>query len=126
MIASLRLFRRVIHMKEDFYNRYVIKNNLFKPIITLFISNGHRYNLIDSAIVELFDFIRSEDIGFLVSHVIDNYWDILKNVTYVQTFIDLKRAYDRTHRPASAVAAVAAGRPTMMGGSVGQQAALDV
>ncbi|CAH8573213.1 unnamed protein product [Dicrocoelium dendriticum] len=115
-LAALRLLRRVIHMKEEFYNRYLIKNNLLKPVIKLFVANGHRYNLIDSAIIELFDYIRSEEIASLVTHVIENFWDILKNVNYVQTFNDMKRVYDHSHRPS---------RPAIIG-SVGQQSALDV
>ncbi|KAF6767780.1 hypothetical protein AHF37_06055 [Paragonimus kellicotti] len=116
VLAALRLLRRVIHMKEEFYNRYLIKNNLFKPVIKLFVANGHRYNLIDSAIIELFDYIRSEEIASLINHVVENFWDILKNVNYVKTFNELKRAYDHSHRPA---------RPPIVG-SVGQQASLDV
>ncbi|CAH8469971.1 unnamed protein product [Heterobilharzia americana] len=113
--AALRLLRRVVHMKEEFYNRYLIKNNLFKPVIMLFVSNGYRYNLLDSAIIELFDYIRSEEITSLITHIIENYWDILKNINYVQTFTDLKRTYDHSHRSV---------RPVV--GTVGQQATLDV
>ncbi|VDP83618.1 unnamed protein product [Echinostoma caproni] len=114
--AALRLLRRVIHMKEEFYNRYLIKNNLFRPVIKLFVVNGHRYNLVDSAIIEMFDHIRTEEITSLITHVVENFWDILKTVTYVPTFIDFKRTYDHTHRPS---------RPTMVG-SVGQPGTMDV
>ncbi|CAL8091918.1 unnamed protein product [Calicophoron daubneyi] len=116
VLAALRLLRRVIHMKEEFYNRYLIKNNLFKPIFKLFVSNGHRYNLLDSAIIELFEYIRSEEITSLITHVVDNFWDILKNITYVQTFADIKQVYDHSHR---------LNRPSLVG-SVGQQGTLDV
>lgn len=102
-------------MKEEFYNRYLIKNNLFKPVLKLFVSNGYRYNLLDSAIIELFDYIRSEEITSLITHIIENYWDILKNINYVQTFTDLKRAYDHSHRSVRTVV-----------GTVTQQATLDV
>lgn len=45
-------------LKEEFYNRYIIKGNLFKPIINLLLRNGDRYNLLNSALIELFEFIR--------------------------------------------------------------------
>ncbi|CAH8482540.1 unnamed protein product [Schistosoma margrebowiei] len=115
VLAALRLLRRVVHMKEEFYNRYLIKNNLFKPVLKLFVSNGYRYNLLDSAIIELFDYIRSEEITSLITHIIENYWDILKNINYVQTFTDLKRTYDHNHRSVRTVV-----------GTVTQQATLDV
>uniref|UniRef100_A0A0X3NQB8 Serine/threonine-protein phosphatase 4 regulatory subunit 3 n=3 Tax=Schistocephalus solidus TaxID=70667 RepID=A0A0X3NQB8_SCHSO len=99
VLGALRLLRRVVNLKEEFYNRYLVKNNLFKPVVELFISNGHRYNMIDSAIIELFDYIRAENINLLITHVVEKHWDSLKGVTYVQTFTGLKELYDTLHRP---------------------------
>ncbi|VDN10862.1 unnamed protein product [Dibothriocephalus latus] len=97
--GALRLLRRVVNLKEEFYNRYLVKNNLFKPVVELFISNGHRYNMIDSAIIELFDYIRAENINLLITHIVERHWDSLKDVSYVQTFNGLKERYDALHRP---------------------------
>ena len=60
--GALRLMRKIIGMKEEFYNRYIIKQNLFKHIVSAFTANGNKYNLLNSAMIELFEFIR------LVSH----------------------------------------------------------
>lgn len=54
-----------------------------------------RYNLLDSAILELFEFIKLEDIKTLCSHVVENYGKILDDVEYVQTFKALKARYDQ-------------------------------
>ena len=56
--AALRFCRRIVGLKDEFYNRYIVRNNLFKPIIKAFIANGCRYNLINSAIIELFEYIK--------------------------------------------------------------------
>jgi protein phosphatase-4 regulatory subunit 3 len=56
--GALRFMRKIIGMKEDFYNRYIIKGNLFKPVVEAFKSNGNKYNLLNSAMIELFEFIR--------------------------------------------------------------------
>ena len=56
--AALRFCRRIVGLKDEFYNRYIVRNNLFKPIIKAFIANGRRYNLINSAIIELFEYIK--------------------------------------------------------------------
>ncbi len=56
--AALRFCRRIVGLKDDFYNRYLVYRNLLSPIVKAFMANGHRYNLVDSAILELFDFIR--------------------------------------------------------------------
>eukprot|EP01117_Protostelium_nocturnum_P007283 TRINITY_DN2607_c0_g1_i1.p1 TRINITY_DN2607_c0_g1~~TRINITY_DN2607_c0_g1_i1.p1 ORF type:complete len:591 (+),score=132.41 TRINITY_DN2607_c0_g1_i1:153-1925(+) len=58
VLSSIRFFRSFVGMKDDFYNRHITKNNLFDPIIEVFTKNGNRYNLLNSAIIELFDFIR--------------------------------------------------------------------
>jgi len=46
-------------LKDEFYNRYIVKGQLFDPVIATFKENGQRYNLLNSAIVELFEFIRA-------------------------------------------------------------------
>ena len=59
LAAALRLFRKVVGLKDDFYNRYLIKNDLFKPVIETFVRNGNKYNLLNSAMIELFEFMKS-------------------------------------------------------------------
>jgi len=50
--------RKILALKDEFYNRYIIKGNLFAPVIDAFIRNNGRYNLLDSAILEMFEFIK--------------------------------------------------------------------
>ena len=50
--------RRIIGLKDEFYNRYIIKGNLFEPVINALLDNGTRYNLLNSAVIELFEFIK--------------------------------------------------------------------
>lgn len=87
--------RKLIALKDEFYNRYIIKGNLFAPVIDAFIRNKGRYNLLDSAIIEMFEFIKSEDIKTLCSHVVENYGKRLDSICYVQTFKALKHRYDQ-------------------------------
>ncbi|XP_078351568.1 serine/threonine-protein phosphatase 4 regulatory subunit 3-like isoform X2 [Oculina patagonica] len=86
VLNSLRFLRRIVGLKDEFYNRYIVKGQLLDPVITAFKENGHRYNLLNSAIVELFEFIRVEDIKSLCSHVCAQYKPFFKEVTYVNTF----------------------------------------
>ena len=60
---SLRFLRRIIGLKDEFYNRYIVKGQLIDPVIAAFKANGQRYNLLNSAIVELFEFIRVVSTG---------------------------------------------------------------
>ena len=33
--------------QDDFYNRYLVRHNLFEPVIQAFLANGPRYNLLN-------------------------------------------------------------------------------
>lgn len=57
-LGALRFMRRIIGLKDEFYNRYITKGNLFEPVINALLDNGTRYNLLNSAVIELFEFIR--------------------------------------------------------------------
>ena len=57
-VGALRLMRKLIAPKDEFYNRYIIRGDLFKPVVEAFLSNGNRYNLLNSAMIEIFEFIR--------------------------------------------------------------------
>ncbi|KAM4693777.1 serine/threonine-protein phosphatase 4 regulatory subunit 3B isoform 2-T2 [Discoglossus pictus] len=94
-LCALRFMRRIIGLKDEFYNRYIIKGNLFEPVINALLDNGTRYNLLNSAIIELFEFIRVEDIKSLTSHIVDNFYKALESIEYVQTFKGLKTKYEQ-------------------------------
>jgi protein phosphatase-4 regulatory subunit 3 len=94
-LAALRFFRAMVAAKDDFYNRHIMKFKLFDPIVQLFVANGRKYNLINSAVIELFDYIRKENIKALLKHVIENYSDTFKEVDYVETFKLLQLKYEQ-------------------------------
>ena len=116
--------RRIIGLKDEYYNRYIIKGNLFEPVINALLDNGTRYNLLNSAIIELFEFIKvvscfllgaagflmlaclmlpslvafvslQEDVKSLIAHIVDNFYKALESIEYVQTFKGLKGRYEQ-------------------------------
>uniref|UniRef100_A0A4W4FMK7 Serine/threonine-protein phosphatase 4 regulatory subunit 3 n=1 Tax=Electrophorus electricus TaxID=8005 RepID=A0A4W4FMK7_ELEEL len=94
-VGALRFMRRIIGLKDEYYNRYIIKGNLFEPVINALLDNGTRYNLLNSAIIELFEFIKVEDIKSLIAHIVDNFYKALESIEYVQTFKGLKGRYEQ-------------------------------
>ncbi|XP_031322923.1 serine/threonine-protein phosphatase 4 regulatory subunit 3B isoform X4 [Camelus dromedarius] len=94
-LCALRFMRRIIGLKDEFYNRYITKGNLFEPVINALLDNGTRYNLLNSAVVELFEFIRVEDIKSLTAHIVENFYKALESIEYVQTFKGLKTKYEQ-------------------------------
>uniref|UniRef100_G3P3L4 Serine/threonine-protein phosphatase 4 regulatory subunit 3 n=1 Tax=Gasterosteus aculeatus aculeatus TaxID=481459 RepID=G3P3L4_GASAC len=97
-LCALRFMRRIIGLKDEFYNRYIMRNFLFEPVIKAFLNNGSRYNLMNSAIIEMFEYVRVEDVKSLTAHIIENYWKALEDVDYVQTFKGLKLRYEQHMR----------------------------
>ncbi|MEQ2298026.1 Serine/threonine-protein phosphatase 4 regulatory subunit 3, partial [Ameca splendens] len=94
-LCALRFMRRIVGLKDEFYNRYIMRNFLFEPVIKAFRNNGSRYNLLNSAIIEMFEYVRVEDIKSLTAHIVENYWKSLEDVDYVQTFKGLKLRYEQ-------------------------------
>jgi len=97
-LSALRMMRRIINRKDEYYYRYIIKGDLFKPVVEAFKNNGNRYNLFNSAIIELFDYLKKEDIKLLIDHFIENYYKGFENIDYVKTFKELKELHDRKDR----------------------------
>nr|XP_031302390.1 serine/threonine-protein phosphatase 4 regulatory subunit 3B-like [Camelus dromedarius] len=94
-LCALRFMRRMIGLKDELYNHYIIKGNLFEPVVNALLDNGTRYNMLNSAVIELFEYIRVENIKSLVAHVVENFYKTLESIEYVQTFKGLKIQYEQ-------------------------------
>ncbi|XP_040857908.1 protein PPP4R3C isoform X1 [Ochotona curzoniae] len=94
LLAAIRFMRRMIGIKDELYNRYIIKEKLFEPVIKALLDNGTRYNMLNSAIIELFEYIRVENIKSLITHIVEHY-NVLQSIEYVNTFKGLKNKYEQ-------------------------------
>ena len=54
-----------------------------------------RDNLLNSACLELFEFVKRENIKPIILHVVENYREKLQDITYVDTFQNLITRYDQ-------------------------------
>ena len=72
--AALRFLRRVISLKDEFYYRFIKVEKLLKPVVDAFKTNGSRYNLLNSAIIDLFEFIKTV-CGFVIFACFQNCQD---------------------------------------------------
>ncbi|XP_071476221.1 serine/threonine-protein phosphatase 4 regulatory subunit 3-like isoform X1 [Diadema antillarum] len=95
VLCAVRFFRKVVAMRDDFYDRYIVKGNLFRPLVVSFMANGPKYNLLNSALIELFEYIRIEGIKMLLTHIVEKHGEELKDVDYVATFKGLKVKYEQ-------------------------------
>lgn len=70
--AALRFLRTCLAMRDEFYNRYIVKNSLLEPVLAAYLDNGQKYNLLSSAILELLEFLRRENLKGLVAAVVES------------------------------------------------------
>lgn len=73
----------------------MISAECVEAVVDAFIRNNGRYNLLESAILELFEFIRIEDIKLLCKYAYEKFGKIFDEVDYVQTFKNLKLKYEQ-------------------------------
>ena len=84
---------------DETHNRQIIQHELFDPILKILFDTMPRDNLLNSACLELFEFIRRENIKMIVQHLVEKYRDKLQGITYVDTFQNLILKYDQNHEP---------------------------
>ena len=58
MIAALRFFRACIGMKDEFYNRHLIKHEVFESLLLAFKETNGLNNCLNSAFLEFFEFTK--------------------------------------------------------------------
>jgi protein phosphatase-4 regulatory subunit 3 len=89
-LGPIRVLRRIISSPNKFYHNYVIENNLFAPVMEVFLANGDKYNALNSAILDLFHYIGiNKSCLPLVKYFVENFYDKVQDITYVQTFKNL-------------------------------------
>ncbi|KAF1829273.1 DUF625-domain-containing protein [Decorospora gaudefroyi] len=98
-LTALKYFRTVLGFHDETHNRQIIQHELFEPILKILFDTMPRDNLLNSACLELFEFIRRENIKMIVQHLVETYREKLQGITYVDTFQNLILRYDQNHEP---------------------------
>ncbi|KAL9097410.1 MAG: hypothetical protein Q9165_000305 [Trypethelium subeluteriae] len=94
-LGALRYFRTCIGLQDEFHNRQIISNKLFEPIFKIVFETMPKDNLLNSACLELFEFIKRENVKAIIIHLVETYRDQLKDIHYVPTFQQLILRYDQ-------------------------------
>ncbi|KAF2836744.1 DUF625-domain-containing protein [Patellaria atrata CBS 101060] len=100
-LSALKYFRICIGLHDDFHTQQIIQNKLFGPILDLVYETMPRDNLLNSACLELFEFIRRESNPPVVNHLVENYRDRLSGITYVDVFHSIIIKYEELKRVSS-------------------------
>lgn len=95
-LTALKFFRNLIGLQDEFYNQQMTQAKLFEPILNIVVETMPRDNLLNSACLEFFEFIKKENIKNIISHLVENYRDKLKEITYVEIFSNFIMRYDQS------------------------------
>ena len=85
-LTALKWFRTCVGLQDEFHNRQMIQNGLFEPILLIVEETMPRDNLLNSACLELFEYIKRESVKQLIMHLVETYRDRLMRISYVNTF----------------------------------------
>ncbi|XP_057546298.1 uncharacterized protein LOC130825202 isoform X2 [Amaranthus tricolor] len=91
--AAVRFFRTVVARNDENINNYIITQNLLKPIVDAFVANGIRYNLLNSAVLELFEYIHKEANMNLFKYLVVSFWSQLSKFENLASIHSLKVRY---------------------------------
>nr|GMD76563.1 serine/threonine-protein phosphatase 4 regulatory subunit 3-like [Ipomoea batatas]GME08082.1 serine/threonine-protein phosphatase 4 regulatory subunit 3-like [Ipomoea batatas] len=98
VVSAVRFMRTLISRNDEHLMNHIVKNNLLKPIVDAFVANGNRYNLLNSAVLELFEYIRKpETLKVLLKYLVDTFWDQLVGFENFSSIQSLKIKYDQVH-----------------------------
>lgn len=96
VVAAVRFVRAIISRHDEQLLLHVVKNNLLKPIVDAFVANGNRYNLLNSAILELFEYIRKENLKTLIGYLVDSFWDQLIKFNHLASIRAFRVKYEQS------------------------------
>jgi protein phosphatase 4 regulatory subunit 3 len=94
-LTALKFFRTCVGLQDQFYVNQMMQNSTFEFILDIVIETMPRDNLLNSACLEMFEFIKRETIKNVILHVVDKYRDKVKDITYVDTFQELINRYEQ-------------------------------
>jgi len=90
-----------VGLQDEFYNQQLMQEHLLKPVLEIVIETMPRDNLLNSACLEFFEFIKRENIKVLIIHIVESYREELERIDYVDTFKDLILKYEQNQNAAA-------------------------
>ncbi|KAF4126560.1 protein phosphatase 4 regulatory subunit 3 [Geosmithia morbida] len=95
-LVAIRFVRTLISMQEEFFIRHLAEKRVLGPILEVLSRSISRDNLLSSASLELFEYIKKENIKDLIKYLVENHREQMIQVSYMSTFCDMVTRYDET------------------------------
>ncbi|GAA5915545.1 hypothetical protein JCM6882_005932 [Rhodosporidiobolus microsporus] len=79
-LAALRVNRAIVARTDEFYNRFLIKHDLIRPVLETADEEKSRDNLLGSACLEFFEYLRTTNAKALLNHTMDRAGDTVRRL----------------------------------------------
>lgn len=96
-LTALKFFRTCIMLQDQFYTTQVLKSDALDAILNVVIETMPRDNLLNSACLELFEFVCKEAIKPVINYLGQNFRQKLQEIGYVDTFQRILIKYDQAN-----------------------------
>ena len=93
-LDTIRFLRAFLGTKDNFFYKHCILHKLFQPVMEIFQQNINNYNLINSTVCEIFDFLLKQNNSTLIIHLVQNYRQVFEGIEYVDTFKRILKRYE--------------------------------
>ncbi|GAA5898668.1 hypothetical protein JCM5296_005955 [Sporobolomyces johnsonii] len=99
-LAALRFFRACVARNDDFYNRFLIKHDLLRAIVETAEDEKDKDNLLGSACLEFFEYLRTSNAKALINHLMDRAGDQIRRLAHqLKTFEALIARWEMNNEP---------------------------
>ncbi|CAN8102260.1 unnamed protein product [Discula destructiva] len=99
-LVAIRFFRHLInHVPDEFYIKLVAEKQVLGPILDVLLLTLPRDNLLSSACLDTFEYIRKENMKDLIKHVVESYREKLMALSYIEVFRELIRMNESNRFP---------------------------
>ncbi|KAI0482719.1 DUF625-domain-containing protein [Xylariaceae sp. FL0804] len=95
-LVAIRFLRQLVGLQDEFYVKQLTSQNVIEPILDVLIQTTSRDNLLGSACLEFFEFIKRETIKDLMRHIVQNYRGKCQTLGAIDTFRVMMIKYDQT------------------------------
>lgn len=94
--VAIRFFRQLLGLLDAFYVKHLMDKDIFRPILDILFSTLPRDNLLGSACLEFFEFIKKEKpLKELVKHLVPKYREEFIELSGFETFRMMLLHYDQ-------------------------------
>lgn len=79
---------------DEFYRRLLLKQDSFGPIFTMLLETKGQNNVLNSACLEFFDYIRKVPSRSIIMHIVTHYKKYFSQLEYVDIFRNIQMKFD--------------------------------